>query len=87
MMTSQFHVNLRRKQVIIVAPARFLAVQLNDNLLFWTVPAKIIMERYGAQVLYFSQNLFQYDLKKQNLGPGQTTCRGDVHFGCGGVTL
>ncbi|MCG3205913.1 MAG: hypothetical protein KCHDKBKB_02637 [Elusimicrobia bacterium] len=83
-MKSQFHVNLQRKQVIIVAPACHLA---------------------GAQVLYFPQNLFQYDLKKQNLGPapfhndlgryvpalcksmyryGQEACRGDVHFGCGG---
>ncbi|MCG3204713.1 MAG: hypothetical protein KCHDKBKB_01429 [Elusimicrobia bacterium] len=41
----------------------------------------------GAQVLYFSQNLFQYGFKKQNLGPGQEACRGDVHFGCGSASL
>ncbi|MCG3205220.1 MAG: hypothetical protein KCHDKBKB_01939 [Elusimicrobia bacterium] len=31
-------------------PGDLLAVQLNNNLLFWTVPTKIIVERYGVQV-------------------------------------
>ncbi|MCG3205854.1 MAG: hypothetical protein KCHDKBKB_02577 [Elusimicrobia bacterium] len=65
MINSQFHVNLHRKQMIIVAPACRLA---------------------GAQVLYL-QNLFHYGLKKQNLGPGQEACRGDVQFGCGESAL